>query len=211
MTSSERGAAFPLGLLLAAALVGVWSFIEPRDRVIWWLEALPALVAAILLAATYRHFRFTDLAYGLICLHAIILLVGAHYTYAEVPPFNWLRDSFDLSRNHYDRVGHFAQGFVPAIVARELLVRTSPLRPGKWLFAIIVIVCLGISGAYELIEWLAAEISGEGASAFLATQGDVWDTQKDMAMATLGATLALSALGGVHDRALYALGWKDAG
>ncbi len=211
MTSSERGAAFPLGLLLAAALVGVWSFIEPRDRVIWWLEALPALVAAILLAATYRHFRFTDLAYGLICLHAIILLVGAHYTYAEVPPFNWLRDSFDLSRNHFDRVGHFAQGFVPAIVTRELLVRTSPLRPGKWLFAIIVLVCLGISGAYELIEWLAAEISGEGASAFLATQGDVWDTQKDMAMATLGAILALSALGGIHDRALEALGWKGAG
>ena len=135
----------------------------------------------------------------------MILLVGAHYTYAEVPAFNWLRDTFDLARNHYDRVGHFAQGFVPAVIARELLLRTSPLKEGRWLFTVVTLGCLGISAAYELIEWAAAELSGEAADAFLATQGDVWDTQKDMGLALVGAMLAQLLLGPLHSRQIAAL------
>jgi putative membrane protein len=137
--------------------------------------------------------------------HGLILLVGAHYTYAEVPLFNWLRDAWDLSRNHYDRVGHFAQGFVPAIVARELLIRTSPLAAGRWLFAVVTLSCLGISAAYELVEWAAAASTGEAATAFLATQGDIWDTQKDMALALVGAIAAQVTLGRTHDRQIAAL------
>jgi putative membrane protein len=201
----ERTAAFPIGLLIIGVLVTIWSYIDPHDRFTWWLEALPALIAAVLLWATYRRFRFTDLAYGLIFVHAVILLIGAHYTYAEVPPFNWLRDTYDLSRNHYDRIGHFAQGFVPAMVARELLLRTSPLERGRWLFALVVLSCLGISAAYELLEWAAAEVSGEAAASFLGTQGDNWDTQKDMALALVGATTALLVLGRLHDRLLARL------
>ena len=131
-----------------------------------------------------------------------MLLIGAHYTYAEVPLFNWLRDEFQLSRNHYDKIGHFMQGFGPAMVARELLLKTSPLKAGKWLFAIICLSCLGISALYEILEWGVAIGTGEAAEAFLGTQGDVWDTQKDMAFALLGAVTALAALGRVHDRML---------
>lgn len=201
-----RGERLPLTLLVIVGAVGVWSGIDPHDRPTWWAEALPAIIAAVLLAAVYRRFRLTDLAYLLIATHAVILLVGAHYTYAEVPLFDWLKDWLELSRNHYDRLGHFVQGFVPAIVARELLLRTSPLTEGKWLFALVVLACLGISAAYELIEWTAAEATGEGAEAFLATQGDVWDTQKDMALALVGAVTALLALSTAHDHALRAIG-----
>lgn len=186
-------------LVVAATVV---SFIDPRDVLTWWLEAVPAIVAAGVLFLTYRRFRFSSLAYVLILIHALILLVGAHYTYAEVPAFSWIRDAFDLSRNHYDRVGHFAQGFVPAIVIRELLLRTSPLERGKWLAALVIFCCLGISGAYELIEWIAAEINGEAAAAFLGTQGDVWDTQKDMLLALIGAATALILLSNTHDRGI---------
>ena len=188
-------------LLALAALCAVcaWSYVDPKDRLTWWLEALPAIIAVVILLATRRTFPLTGLAYSLIWIHCVILLVGAHYTYAEVPAFNWLRDTFDLSRNHYDRVGHFAQGFVPAIVARELLIRLTPLRPGGWLFAIVTLSCLGISAAYELLEWAAAAATGEAADAFLATQGDVWDTQKDMALALIGAALAQITLGRLHD------------
>jgi putative membrane protein len=161
-----------------------------------------------LLAAYYRRFTLTNLLYTLIAMHCVILFIGGHYTYAEVPLFNWLRDEFHLSRNYYDRVGHFVQGLVPAMVARELLLRTSPMKPGKWLFAIIVLGCLGISAAYELIEWQVSVNTGEGADAFLGTQGDIWDTQKDMAMAFLGAICALLSLGRAHDRALQKLGAK---
>ena len=206
MVFSNTRAAWPIVLLISGAAVAVWSAIEPHDRLTWWMEALPALIAGVLLVVTYKRFRFTDIVYGLIFLHAVILLVGAHYTYAQVPAFSWLRDAYDLSRNHYDRVGHFAQGFVPAMVARELLLRTSPLRRGGWLFAIIVMSCLGISAAYELIEWIAAEVSGEAATAFLGTQGDDWDTQKDMALALVGAFTALLALSRWHDRMLTRLG-----
>lgn len=202
MTASNPNKTDTSRLLLALAAlsaIGVWSYIDPKDRLTWWLEALPAIIAVLILFGTRRAFPLTGLAYVLIWIHCVILLVGAHYTYAEVPAFNWLRDTFDLSRNHYDRVGHFAQGFVPAIVARELLIRLTPLRPGGWLFAIVTLSCLGISAAYELIEWAAAAATGEAADAFLATQGDVWDTQKDMALALIGAASAQLALGRLHD------------
>src|SRR6185436_14562110 len=146
------------------------------------------------LAATYKRFRFTDLLYVLIWIHAIILLVGGHYTYAEVPLFDWIRDTFGLSRNHYDRVGHFAQGFVPAIVAREVLLRKSPLKRGKLLTFIVVSICLAISASYELIEFGVSMATGSAGDAFLGTQGDIWDTQKDMLMALIGASTALLTL-----------------
>ena len=171
----------------------------------WWLEAAPALLAFALLAATYQRFPLTPLVYILIFSHALILLVGAHYTYAEVPVFNWLQDQFNLSRNYYDRVGHFAQGFVPAMVMRELILRTSTLQRGKWLFTIIIFAALGISGLYEIFEWIVADFSGAAAVDFLGTQGDVWDTQKDMALAITGAMAALLVLGKIHDRQLEKL------
>lgn len=197
-------------IALAAALVSLlaaiaWSYLGAHDRVTWWLEALPALIALALLAATLRRFPLTPLAYGPIRGHCLILLVGAHYNHAEVPLFNWLRDAWDLSRNHYDRVGHFAQGSVPAIVARELLIRTSPLSSGRWLAAIVTLSCLGISAAYELVEWAAAASTGEAATAFLATQRDIWDTQKDMGLALIGAIAAQVDLGGIHDRQIAAV------
>lgn len=189
-------------LLMALLAIFLWSGIHPRDRLTWFLEVFPMLIGVPLLAATYRRFPLTTLLYVLILLHATILMVGGHYTYAEVPLFNWIRDTFHLSRNHFDRVGHFAQGFVPALLAREILLRTSPLRPGKWLFAIIVLMCLGISAIYELIEWAAAMLTGENADAFLALQGDVWDTQKDMALAGVGAVAALLLMPQWQDRQL---------
>lgn len=166
------------------------------------MEVAPVIIGLALLVPTYRRFRLTSLLYVLLCVHAVILMVGGKYTYAEVPLFNWLRDTFDLSRNHYDRVGHFVQGFVPAILVRELLLRTSPLRPGRWLFTIVVFACVGFSAIYELIEWQAAVLLGSDADAFLATQGDAWDTQKDMALALVGAILGQLLLARSHDRAL---------
>jgi putative membrane protein len=188
--------------LAIVSLVAAWSAIGPRDRFTWWLEVSPALIAIALLAYTYQSFRFTNLLYGLIGLHCIVLFVGGHYTYAEVPLFNWLRDTFHLARNHYDRLGHFVQGFVPAMVARELLLRKTPLQAGKWLAAIIVLSCLGISASYELFEWRVAVATGTAADAFLGTQGDPWDTQEDMFMALCGAVTALAALSRWHSRLL---------
>lgn len=188
--------------LITACAVLVWSGIAPRDRGTWALEVAPAILGGILLVATYRRLRFTTLAYVLIWLHAVILMVGGHWTYSEMPLFNWIRDTFHLQRNHYDRLGHFAQGFVPAILARELLLRTSPLRPGKWLAFLTIASCLAISAAYELIEWAAAVLLGHGADKFLATQGDEWDTQKDMLLALGGAIISLALLSRMHDRAL---------
>lgn len=192
----------PLFLLIALTPVIIWSWITPFDRFTWWLEAAPVLIALPILWMSYKRFPLTDLTYVLVFIHAVILLVGAQYTYALVPLGEWAKDIFAFDRNHYDRIGHLAQGFVPAIVARELLIRTSPLKPGKWLFTIVVLSCLGISAAYELIEWLAAAGTGEAADSFLGTQGDVWDTQKDMALALTGAILAQLLLGGMHDRQL---------
>ena len=201
----SRESKLALFLLASFVVVFIWSLINPRDRFTWFLEVAPAVIGPIILAATYSRFRFTSLAYMLMWLHAMILLVGGHYTYAEVPLFNWIRDAFELSRNHYDRIGHFAQGFVPAIVTRELLVRTSPLKSGGWLFLVTVAICLAISATYELFEWGVALATGSAADAFLGTQGDVWDTQADMALALLGALISLLTLGRVHDEILKGL------
>lgn len=181
------------------AVVFAWSGFNPREVATWWLEVMPVIIGIPVLVATYHRFPLTPLAYVLVSLHAVILLTGGHYTYAEVPVFNWLRDALDLSRNHYDRVGHFAQGFVPAILARELLLRRSPLRPGGWLFFLVCCVCLAISAFYELIEWWAALLtSPETGTAFLGTQGDVWDTQWDMFMALVGSVTAQLTLSRLH-------------
>jgi len=195
----------PLVLLSAAALALAVSGWRPFDRTTWVLEVAPVLIGAPLLLATARRFPLTPLAYRLLFLHALVLMLGGHYTYARVPLGYWLQDLLDLSRNPYDRVGHLAQGFVPAIVAREILLRLTPLRPGGWLAALVASVCLAVSALYELIEWWAALIGGESAEAFLGTQGDVWDTQWDMFLALCGALAALLLLSRAHDRALARL------
>ena len=174
-------------LVFLVLAVMAWSGWQPKDVFTWFLEVAPVLIGLPLLILTFRRFPLTSLAYALLAIHAIILMVGGHYTYAEMPLFNWLRDAFELSRNHYDRVGHVAQGFIPAIVAREILLRRSPLAAGKWLFFLVTSVCLAISACYEFIEWWVALASGDEAVAFLATQGDVWDTQWDMFLALCGA------------------------
>jgi len=192
-------------LLILGAIVGVAlvaSGIAPYDRVTWWLEVFPVLIAAPLLLATAARFPLTPIAYTLIAAHALILILGGHYTYAQVPLGFWVQDGLGLARNHYDRLGHFAQGFVPAILVREILLRTSPLRPGRWLFFLVTATCLAISACYEFIEWWAALAGGVAADAFLGTQGDVWDTQWDMFVALLGALTAQLLLGRAHDRAL---------
>jgi len=190
-------------ILLAVALLAVVvSGIGPYDRLTWFMEVLPILVAVPILAASYRRFPLTPLVYRLILFHALILALGAHYTYARVPVGLWLQEAFELSRNHYDRLGHLAQGFIPAMVAREILLRVTPLRPGKMLFFLVVCVCLAASACYEFLEWWAALLYGESATAFLAMQGDVWDTQKDMVFALLGAVAAQLLLGRRHDAAL---------
>lgn len=178
-------------LLLATALVFAWSSWHPFDRLTWWLETIPGILGAAVLIATYSRFRFSTLVYTLIALHIILLCVGGHYTYARVPLFEWLKPVFGWERNHYDRLGHFAQGFVPALIARELFVRREVIRSRGWIFAIVLFVCLGISALYELVEWGAALASGSAATEFLATQGDIWDTQEDMGMALVGALCAL--------------------
>jgi len=197
-----RATAYHWGLLASVLLGLAWSGIAPYDRFTWFLEVMPVLLALPILILTWRSFRLTPLAYGLVALHAWILMVGGHYTYAEMPLFDWLQTQLDLARNHYDRVGHLAQGFVPAILAREILLRTSPLRSGGWLSFLVLCVCLAISAFYEMLEWWVAELSGDEAIAFLATQGDVWDTQWDMFLALVGAIVSLLLLSGLHDRQL---------
>ena len=192
-----------LWILLGAWLAAfTWSAISPRDRFTWFLEVAPAVAALILLAVTYRRFQFTPLVYTLITIHSIILMVGGHYTYADVPLFNWIRDQFGLARNHYDRLGHFAQGFIPAMVVREILLRLNVLARRGWLPFLIVSICLAISAFYELIEWWTALATGEASTAFLGTQGDPWDTQWDMFLAVVGSSTALLVLGRWHDRQL---------
>ena len=199
--------AFLWFLLATLGLILLWSGIGPKDRATWWMEVAPVFLGVPLLIGSYSRFPLTPLAYILVWTHAIILMVGGHYTYAEVPLFNWIRDAFGLARNHYDRVGHLAQGFVPAILTREVLLRTSPLRPGGWLFFLVCCVCLAVSACYELIEWWAALLtSPETGTAFLGTQGDVWDTQWDMALALVGSVVAQLALSRLHQRQLDRLG-----
>jgi len=180
----------------------VWSGIEPKDSPTWILEVLPAVVGFAVLVATRRRFPLTSLAYLLILAHCIVLMVGGHYTYAEVPLFDWIRDGFGLERNNYDKLGHFMQGFVPAIVAREILVRNAIIAGKGWMSFMIVCICLAISAFYELIEWWVAILSDEAAEAFLGTQGYVWDTQSDMMYALVGAIAALVLLSKLHDKQL---------
>lgn len=187
------------GLLAIALLALAVSGVNPHDRLTWFLEVFPVLIGIPVLAVSYRRFPLTTLLYRLLLFHALILIVGAHYTYAQVPVGFWFQDLFDLDRNHYDRLGHFMQGFVPAILAREVLLRTSPLTAGKWLFFLVICVCLAFSAFYELIEWWAAVLGGDSANEFLGTQGDVWDTQWDMGLALMGAITALLLLRPRHD------------
>jgi putative membrane protein len=188
-----------LGVFLA---VLAWSAIEPHDRPTWWLEVLPALLALVALAWTRKRFPLTTLAYFLVLIHSVILMVGGHYTYAEVPLGDWVRDWTGGTRNNYDKLGHLAQGFIPALIARELLLRLQVLRRPAWLSFVVVSICLGISAFYELLEWWTALLSGAGATAFLGTQGYVWDTQSDMFYALIGAVLALLSLSRLHNRQL---------
>ena len=177
-----------------------WSAWRPHDYPTWWLEVLPALVVLIVLFLTRERFPLTPLAYWLILFHSVILMVGGHYTYAEVPAGDWVRDLTGGDRNNYDKLGHLAQGFVPAIVVREILVRNYVVAKRSWLAVIVVSMCLAFSAFYELVEWWVALLSAEAAESFLGTQGYVWDTQSDMFLALLGAVLALLMLSRIHDR-----------
>jgi putative membrane protein len=189
-----------LGVLL-------WSGIAPKDYPTWWLEVFPALVGAVVLWYTRLSFPLTRLTYVLILIFSLILMVGGHYTYAEVPVGDWVRDAFGGQRNNYDKLGHVAQGFVPVIIARELMIRKAVFNSARWRDFFIVSLCLAISALYELIEWWVALLSEEAAESFLGTQGYVWDTQSDMALALLGAVVALLLLGSWHDRQLKAAGF----
>jgi putative membrane protein len=201
-----RGPRYPLTLLAITAVLLAVSAYHPYEMGTWWMEVVPVFVAGPILVATYRRFPLTPLAYTLIFVHACILMLGGHYTYARVPLGFWMQDLFQFSRNHYDRIGHLAQGFIPALIAREVLLRRTPLRSSGWLFFIVCCVCLAISACYEFIEWWAALIGGEGATEFLGTQGDVWDTQWDMFMALIGSIVSQVALSRVHDRQLTRIG-----
>ena len=189
--------------IVLAALVA--SGVSPYDRSVWWAEVMPVLIAAPILVASARRFPLTPLTYGLVAFFSLILILGGAYTYARVPIGFVVQDWFDLARNPYDRFGHFFQGVTPAILGRELLLRTSPLRAGKWLFSLVTLSCLGISALYELVEWAAAELWAGGAVEFVGMQGDPWDAQADMLMALTGAMLAQWLLGGTHDRQLARL------
>lgn len=196
----------PLALLstvLVLALIA--SGLQPYDRVTWLLEVFPVLIALPLLWITRKGFALTPLLYGLIATHALILILGGAYTYARVPLGFWLADLFELSRNPYDKIGHFFQGFAPALVAREILLRGGYVQGRKMLAFLVVSVVLAISASYELIEWGAAVALGQGADEFLGTQGDPWDTQSDMGFALLGAVAALSLLSGLQDRQIARL------
>ena len=192
--------------LLLFAAVFIWSAIEPKDRLTWLLEVMPAIVGVIVMAITWNSFRLTVLLYWLILIHCIILMIGGHYTYAEVPNVDWLNILFGDGRNNYDKLGHFAQGFIPSMIAREIVIRKKVFSSSAWRNFFIICFCLALSAFYELIEWWVALLSDEAADAFLGTQGYVWDTQSDMFLALIGATVALVVLSGIHDRALRKLG-----
>ena len=194
-----RDGRYEIALLLSLLAILIWSGIEPHDRFTWFLEVAPVLIGVPILIYIWPRFRLTPLVYTLLWIHAVILMVGGKYTYAEVPIGFWLQDTFGFARNHYDRIGHFAQGFIPAMLAREILIRKS-------LPFVVVSICLAFSAFYELIEFWTALVAGGGAEAFLGTQGDVWDTQWDMQMALVGAIVALVALSRLHDRELERMG-----
>jgi putative membrane protein len=192
----------PIILLLIGTLLLALTAIHPHDYPTWWMEVAPVFIAVPILIATYKSYTLTPLTYRLLFLHALILMVGGHYTYAEVPLGYWMQDWFGFVRNDYDKIGHFAQGFIPAMLFRELLLRSSPLRRGKLLFTLVLASCLAVSASYELIEWAAAISMGQGADAFLGTQGDPWDTQTDMLMALIGAICAQVMLSKAQDKQL---------
>ncbi len=200
----SMGRSEALALLALTTLALALSGRAPYDRTTWWLEVAPVLLGVPILLLTARRFPLTALLVRLLFAHGLILILGGHYSYARVPLGDWLQDFLGFSRNPYDRIGHLAQGFVPAILTRELLLRTSPLRPGRWLFFLCLCVPLAFSAFYEMLEWWAAVAGGESAEAFLGTQGDVWDTQWDMFLAMCGACAALILLARAHDRALGA-------
>jgi putative membrane protein len=195
-----------LALLVTVATVIFWSGWRPYDRFTWWLEVSPGLAGIAILLAAYRRFRFTTFCYALIALHICVLCVGGHYTYARVPVFDWLRPIFAWQRNHYDRLGHLMQGLVPAMIAREVLVRLDIVNRRKWTPFLVISICLAISAFYELIEWWTALLIGSAANDFLGSQGDVWDTQSDMCLALIGAVSALLFLSYFHNRALEKVG-----
>jgi putative membrane protein len=191
--------------ILTFGSVFIWSGVAPKDYYTWALEVAPAVIGLVLLALTYKRFPLTPMVYLLILLHSIVLMIGGHYTYAEVPLFDMIRDSFGMQRNNYDKLGHFMQGFVPAMIARELIIRKNIIIQGAWVNFFVVSVCLAISALYELIEWMVALLSGQAAEAFLGTQGYVWDTQSDMGLALIGAICALILLSKWHDKQLLRL------
>ena len=197
-----RPSRYEISLLVLVLAVLVWSGISPADRFTWVMEVFPVLIAVPVLILTYTRFRFTPLVYTLIAIHACILMLGGKYTYAQVPLGFWMERVFGFTRNNYDRIGHFAQGFVPALVAREILSRQSPLKGSRWLPFLVVCFCLAFSAFYELIEWWTALAKGASADAFLGTQGDPWDTQWDMFYALIGAVTGLVTLSRVHERQL---------
>ena len=191
-----------LYLLIAFLAILIWSGYAPKDRFIWFLEVFPVIVFAVALVAIYPKLKFTMLVYCLIWLYALVLMVGGHWTYSQMPLFSWLRDEYGLARNHYDRVGHIMQGFVPAIMVREILLRNNVVKGRAWLFFIVTCICLALSAFYEFIEWWMAIASGSAADDFLATQGDIWDTQWDMFVAFCGAIASQILLARWHDRQL---------
>jgi len=203
---SARPSAYELSLLVIVTVVFLWSGISPRDRFTWLLEVFPVILGIPALIYVYPRFRFTPLVNTLIAIHAGILMVGGRYTYAEVPFGFWMQETLGFARNHYDRIGHFAQGFVPAMVAREILIRRSPLVGSRWLPFVVICFCLAFSAFYELIEFWTAAATGEAAEAFLGTQGDPWDTQWDMMLALIGAVTALVLLSRWHNLQLRRLG-----
>ncbi len=204
MSEASKGLRYTWVAVFLAVLV--WSGINPHDYPTWWLEVLPALIGFALIACTRNSFPLTPLVYVLILIHSIVLMVGGHYTYAEVPLFDWIGDMLDHSRNNYDKLGHFVQGFIPAIITREIVIRKNVFNSASWRNFFIVCFCLGFSAFYELIEWWVALLSEEAAESFLGTQGYAWDTQSDMGWALLGAILALALLSKLHDRQLRAIG-----
>jgi putative membrane protein len=188
-------------ILIIAFFAGlILSGINPRDYFTWILEIFPAVIGFVVLLLTFKKFRFSDLTYYLILVHCYILFIGGHYTYAEVPLFDWIRDVFHQSRNNYDKVGHFAQGFVPAIITRELFIRLKIVKSGLWLSFLTICVCVAISAFYEFLEWFVAVMSGQSADAFLGTQGYVWDTQSDMLFALIGAVCMIIFMSKFHDK-----------
>lgn len=210
MSPNLQSTRLPVTLLILTLVALAASALRPFDWLTWALETAPVWIALPLLLATWRRFPLTRLLYVLIFVHALILILGAHYSYARVPAGFWVQELMQFERNHYDRLGHIAQGFVPAILAREILLRNAVLERGGWLFLVVTSICLAFSAFYELLEWWAALLGGEGATEFLGTQGDVWDTQWDMFLALCGATASQLLLAGWHDRQLAALSRRNA-